>query len=163
MFFHRFISVQNGNLCRGPAFVGIRAPLPKTPSSSPYHFLSRFPLPTSGSKKNGVTPNIHPPPPKAYVLLKWRSLSHVRLFVTPWTAACQAPLSMEFSRSGELFPSPADLPHPGIEPRSPALQVDSLPAEPPGKPTHVLPSGPLFLSPSGSPNEVLEEPFSKAV
>ena len=44
---------------------------------------------------------------------------------------------MEFSRpeywSGELFPSPGDLLNPGIEPRSPALQVDSLPAEPPGK------------------------------
>ena len=46
---------------------------------------------------------------------------------------------MEFSRpeywSGYPFPSPGDLPNPGIEPRSPALQVDSLPAEPPGKPT----------------------------
>ena len=45
---------------------------------------------------------------------------------------------MEFSRpeywSGEPFPSPGDLPNPGIEPRSPALQVDSSPAEPPGKP-----------------------------
>ena len=45
---------------------------------------------------------------------------------------------MEFSRpeswSGQLFPSAGDLPNPGIEPRSPALQVDSLPAEPPGKP-----------------------------
>ena len=64
-----------------------------------------------------------------------QSLSRVWLFVTPWTVACQAPLSMEFSRSGELFPSPADLPHPGIEPRSPALQVDSLPSEPKGKPS----------------------------
>ena len=62
-----------------------------------------------------------------------RSESHVQLFATPWTVACQAPLSMEFSRSGELFPSPADLPHPGIEPRSPALQVDSLPTELSGK------------------------------
>ena len=46
--------------------------------------------------------------------------------------------SMEFSRpeywSGLLFPSPGDLPNPGIEPRSPALQVNPLPAEPPGKP-----------------------------
>ena len=46
--------------------------------------------------------------------------------------------SMEFSRpehwSGQPFPSPADLPNPGIEPRSPTLQADSLPAEPPGKP-----------------------------
>ena len=45
---------------------------------------------------------------------------------------------MEFSRpedwSGEPFPSPGDLPSPGIEPRSPALEADSLPAEPPGKP-----------------------------
>ena len=45
--------------------------------------------------------------------------------------------SMEFSRpeywSGYPFPSPGDLPKPGIEPRSPTLQADSLPAEPPGK------------------------------
>ena len=65
-------------------------------------------------------------------------LSHIRLFVTPWTVAQQAPLSMGFSkqeyRSGLLFPSPGDLAHPGIEPRSPTLQEDSLPAEPPGKP-----------------------------
>ena len=70
---------------------------------------------------------------------------------------------MEFSRGGELFPSPADLPNPGIEPGSPALQVDSLPAELPRKLTGVLPSRPLFLRPSGSPNEALEESFSKAV
>ena len=55
-------------------------------------------------------------------------------FATPWTAALQAPLSMEFSRqehwSGLPFPSPGDLPTPGIEPGSPALQADSLPFEP---------------------------------
>ena len=60
-------------------------------------------------------------------------LSLVQLFVTPGTIQ-----SMEFSRpeywSGLLFPSPGDLPNPGIEPRSPALQVNPLPAEPPGKP-----------------------------
>ena len=54
-------------------------------------------------------------------------LSPVRLFVTPWTVAHQSPLSMEFSRqeywSGWPFPSPWDLPHPGIKPRLPALQV----------------------------------------
>ena len=53
--------------------------------------------------------------------------------VTPGTVACQAPLSMGFSRqeywSGLPFPSPEDLPDPGIEPRSPALHGDSLPAE----------------------------------
>ena len=57
---------------------------------------------------------------------------------TPWTVAHQAPLSMEFSRqeywSGLPFPSSGDLPRPGIEPRSPALQADSLLSEPPGRP-----------------------------
>ena len=62
----------------------------------------------------------------------------VQVFVTPWTVAHQALLFMEFSRQeywSELtFPFPGDLPDPGIEPRSPALQADSLPSEPPGKP-----------------------------
>ena len=65
-------------------------------------------------------------------------LSHVRLFVTPWTGVCQAPLSMGFPRqeyrSGLPCSTPGDLPNLGIEPRSPALQVDSLPSEPPEKP-----------------------------
>ena len=66
---------------------------------------------------------------------KWKCslLSRIRFFATPWTVACQAPLSMGFPRqeywSGLLFPSPGDLPDPGIEPRSPALQAD-LPSEP---------------------------------
>ena len=55
--------------------------------------------------------------------------------VTPWTEAHQAPLSMGFPReeyySGLPFPSLGELPNPGIEPRSPALQVDSLLTEPP--------------------------------
>ena len=58
---------------------------------------------------------------------KVKSLSRVRLFATPWTVAHQAPPSMGFSRqeywSGLPFPSPGDLPNPGIEPRSPALEV----------------------------------------
>ena len=53
--------------------------------------------------------------------------------VTPWAVASQAPLSMRFSRqeyrSGLPLPSPGDLPEPGIDPRSPALQADSLPTE----------------------------------
>ena len=56
----------------------------------------------------------------------------------PWTVACQAPLSMEFSRqeyySGLPFPTPGELPDPGVEPTSlasPALAVDFLPLEPP--------------------------------
>ena len=67
-----------------------------------------------------------------------KSLSHVLLFATPWTVTHQAPLSMGFSRqefwSGLPCLSPGDLSNPGIEPRSPALQVDSLPAEPTQKP-----------------------------
>ena len=62
--------------------------------------------------------------------VKVKSLSRVRLFATPWTVAYQAPLSMRFSRqeywSGLPFPSPGDLPDPGIEPGSPALQADAL-------------------------------------
>ena len=68
------------------------------------------------------------------VKVEVRSLSHVRLSVTPRTVAHQAPLSMGFSRqeywSGLLFPSPGHLPDPGIEPGSPALQADSLLTEP---------------------------------
>ena len=69
----------------------------------------------------------------------WKMLlSGVQLFVTLWTVACQAPLSMEFFRqeywNGLPCPSPGDLPSPGPEPGSPSLQVDSLSSEPPGKP-----------------------------
>ena len=69
--------------------------------------------------------------------VKVKSPSRIRLFATPWTVTYQAPLTMEFSRqecwSGLPFPSLGDLPNPGIEPRSPALQADALPSEPPGK------------------------------
>ena len=72
------------------------------------------------------------------VFMKVKSLSRVRLFVTPWTVAYKAPPSMGFSRqeywSGLPFPSPGDLPNPGTEPRSPVLQADSLLSKPPGKP-----------------------------
>ena len=58
--------------------------------------------------------------------------------MTPWAVACQAPLSMGFSRqeywSGLPCPSPGDLPNPGIKLRSPALQADSLLSKPLGKP-----------------------------
>ena len=60
--------------------------------------------------------------------------------ITPWTVACQAPLSMEFPRqeywSGLLFYSPGDLPGPEIEPVSPAL-VGFFTTEPPGKPLYI--------------------------
>ena len=58
--------------------------------------------------------------------------------MTPWTVAYQAPPSMGFSRqqcwSGLPFPSPGNLPDPGIKSGSPALQADALPSEPTGKP-----------------------------
>ena len=79
------------------------------------------------------------PIPLTYQILSWhiickvKSLSHVRLLVTPWAVACQAPLSMGFSReeyrSGLPFPSPGDLPDLRIRVQrceSPALQADSL-------------------------------------
>ena len=70
------------------------------------------------------------------------TVGKLTFFATPWTVALQAPSSMRFSRqeyrSGLLFPSSRDLPNPGIEPRSPALQADSLPAEPPGKTSQLL-------------------------
>ena len=70
--------------------------------------------------------------------VKVKSLSHVQLFGTPWTVAYQAPPSMGFSRqenwSGLPFPSPGNLPDPGIKPGSPTLEADALTSEPPGKP-----------------------------
>ena len=61
----------------------------------------------------------------------YQSLSLVGLFATPWTVACQAPMSMIFPRqeywSGLPFPSPGNLPDPGIKVVCPALQADSLP------------------------------------
>ena len=69
-----------------------------------------------------------------------KSFSCVRLFATPWTVAYQASPSVGFSRqdywSGLPFPSLGDLPNPGIEPRSPALEADALTSEPPGKLYH---------------------------
>ena len=69
--------------------------------------------------------------------LKVKLLSLVQLFATLWTVAYQAPLSMGFSSleywSGLPFPSPGDLPNPGIEPKSPKLQADALTSEPSGK------------------------------
>ena len=76
-------------------------------------------------------------PARAVERKEMKSLSRVQLFATPWTVDHQAPLSMGFSRqeywSGLTFSSPEDLPDPGIEPGSPALQADALPSEPPGR------------------------------
>ena len=91
------------------------------------------------------------PIPSGESLSEVKSLSRVRLFATPWTAAHQTPLSMGFSRqeywSGLPFPSPGDLPDPGIKPRSPTLQADALTSEAPGKPKRVF---------KGTPNSLLK-------
>ena len=67
-------------------------------------------------------------------------LSHVRVFLTPWTVARQAPLSMGFPLrecwSRLPFPTPGDLSHSGIEPASPALASGFFTTEPPGKPVY---------------------------
>ena len=80
-------------------------------------------------------------------------LSHAQLFATPWTVAHQVPLSMGFPRqedwSGVPFPSPGDLPEPGIEPTSPAspaLAGRSFTTEPRGKPSSFH-SSPLYQAP----------------
>ena len=79
-----------------------------------------------------------------YILRRgaWTLCFCVRLCVTLWTVARQAPQSLGFSRqefwSGLPCPPPGNLPNPGIEPKSPTLQVYSLPAEPPGKPNNLI-------------------------
>ena len=82
---------------------------------------------------------------KGTLLMCARVLSpfdRVRLYATLWTVAHQAPLSMGFSRQEHWCrlpcPPPGDLPDPGNEPTSPALQLDSLHPEPPGKPTLLI-------------------------
>ena len=74
----------------------------------------------------------------SHLKVKVKSFSRAQLFATSWTIAYQAPQSMGFSRqeywSGLPFPSPGDLPNPGIEPGSPALQTDALLSAPLGKP-----------------------------
>ena len=76
-----------------------------------------------------------------HIFIVVHSLSHVQLFVTSWTVAHQAPLSMWFSRqeywSGLPFPSSENLPDPGIKLKSPALASVFFTGEPPGKSTHI--------------------------
>ena len=85
---------------------------------------------------NSFPENIHFNEMFYFSVIEVKSLSRVWLFATPWTVAYQSPQSMGFSIqeywSGLPFPSPGDLPDPGIEPGSPALQADALPSEPPG-------------------------------
>ena len=82
----------------------------------------------------------------------------------PQTVFHQAPLFMEFPRqeywSALPFPSPGDLPDPGIEPRSPALHADSLPSEPSGKPHYQLPCHKSSKVIFGKSSKVILLPFS---
>ena len=109
-----------------------------------------LPCPPSGDLHPEIEPTSHVSPELAGVFLTasttWEVLnillkklhSCVPVFVTPWIVTHQAPLSLGFPKQeywgGLTFPSPRGLPDPGIEPGSPALQADSLPSEPPGKP-----------------------------
>ena len=82
--------------------------------------------------------------------VKVKLLSCLQLFATPWTVAHQAPPSMGFSRqeywNGVPFPPPGALPDPGIKPRSPALQADSLLTVVQGKPLSVYTTSLLIAS-----------------
>ena len=88
------------------------------------------------------------------------SLSHVQLFATPWSVACQAPLFMGILQIRILewvaMPSSRDLPNPGIKPRSPTMRADSLPSEPPGKPKNTG-IGSLSLLQGNFPNQELNQ------
>ena len=102
-------------------------------------YWSGLPFPSPGDLPNAsIKPRssaLQADPLPSFQFSSVQSLSHVRLFATPWTVVRQALLSMEFSRqeywSGLPFSSPGDLPNPGIKPGSPALQADSLLSEPP--------------------------------
>ena len=97
--------------------------------------LKQDQIPVSYSRDSGRKSNLLYQRSEA----KW-GRSVVSDSATPWTVAYQAPQSTDFSRqeywSGLPFPSPGDLPDPGIEPGSPALQADALPSESPGKPLY---------------------------
>ena len=100
-------------------------------------------IPDKGKEQEYVRRTVNPNAIVLYrsllVIVTIQSLSRVQLFVTPSTAACQAPLSMGFPRqeywSGLLCPSPGDLPDPGIKPSTSALAGRFFTIEPPGKPT----------------------------
>ena len=141
------VSLKHSLLCtqerEQPCWLGVRAPL--AGSRRGFFASSSLPLAVPFTKhslgEKGAS--LHQPGES-------ESESHVWLFVTPWTVQC-----MEFFRpeywNGELFPSPGDLPNPGIEPRSPALQADSLPAEPQGKPKNTTWAAYPFSSRSSWP------------
>ena len=111
-------------------------PLPRDLTCPLVDFLRTPPAPKKGSSRGC------PLALRCAVLAVVQLLSCARFFATPWTAACQAPLSMGFSRqefwSRLPFPSPGDLPGPGIEPESPALVGGVFTTELSGKPRCII-------------------------
>ena len=125
----------------------------------PFLYLTNIPVPTKHYKngefifgkmecdhKNRVNHfHLH----LLFRLIRTCSINRVQLFAILWTVAHHAPLSMGFPRqeycSGLPLLSPGDLPDPGIQPGSPALQADSLPTEPPGKPLNFFTAFILIL------------------
>ena len=107
------------------------------PFPSPRDLTNPGIKPGSPASQTDTLPSSHQGHPKISIS-SVQSLSRVRLLVTPWTVALQAPLSVGFSGqeywSGLPFPPPEDLPGPGIKPGSPASQADSSPSEPQGSP-----------------------------
>ena len=130
-------TTHNGNTLRTTLNL-INLPISKTERSTMDNFIGFNPTYQLVSSSQ---PNISTCKPLTTTYevgeVKW-SCSVVSDSATPWTVARQAPLSMGFSRqeywSGLPFPSPGDLPNPGIEPGSPALQADALSFETPRKP-----------------------------
>ena len=122
-----------------PLLGPLREWVPSPAFSFPFHFLGTEDNKVQGQWSHGIE--------RACVCA---GCSIVSDSTTPWTVAHQAPLSMGFSRqeywSGLPLPSPGDLPYPGIEPGSPALQADSLPSEPPGEPRNSLDSSKWRMS-----------------
>ena len=136
--------------------VAHQAPLPLSMGFPRQEYWNGLPFPSPGDLPNPEIKLLSPPLqafslPLSHLgspwLTEWASdcqlLSHVQLFATLWTVARQAPLSMEFFTqeywSGLPFFSPGDLPNSGIKSGSPALQADSLPFEPAGKPWLTIP------------------------
>ena len=127
-----------------PWTVSVQAPLSMGFSRQDYWsglpFLPPGHLPDPGIKPRSPTLQADSLPSEPTGKLCWKvkvkSLSRVRLFVTPWYVACQAPPSMGFSRqeywSGLPSPSSGYLPDPGIKPRSPTLEANSFLSELPG-------------------------------
>ena len=99
-----------------------------------------------------------------YVLLFSYSLTCVQIFGTSWTLTHQAPLPIVIHQDKILAwvtcPPPVDLPNPGIEPRSPALEADSLPSEQPGKPKTTRVGGLSFLQGNFPSQELNQGPLN---